>query len=163
MYGWCSRYTQLKATQFFSVSQTPPLFLPPSPFPITPCITISPPFSPAAVTRATGNSKSCCWATAGSMRPALEKIEQERKRERERPSSLSTKRYYCLATIHGLPHLPHPHHPLSLSRKKKQAGHEKYTVRGPLQKIIMGCLRLRWLWSFGGKAYIMHKLPWDVW
>lgn len=119
MYGWCSRYTQLKATQFFSVSQTPPLFLPPSPFPITPCITISPPFSPAAVTRATGNSKSCCWATAGSMLPALEKIERERKRERERPSSLSTKRYYCLATIHGLPHLPHPHHPLSLSRKKK--------------------------------------------
>lgn len=89
---------------------------------------------------------------------------RDRKRERERPSSLSTKRYYCLATIHGLPHLPHPHHPLSLSReKKKQAGHEKYTVKGPLQKIIMGCLRLRWLWSFGGKAYIMHKLPWDVW
>lgn len=69
-----------------------------------------PPFSPAAVTRATGNSKSCCWATAGSILPALGEREWERKRDR--PSTLSTKRYYYLATNYGLPHSPHPHWPL---------------------------------------------------
>lgn len=80
-----------------------------------------PPFSPAAVTRATGDSKSCCRATAGSMLPALEEMERERASEgaraRERASSLSTKRYYCLATSHVAPP-PTPtttsHHPVSL-------------------------------------------------
>lgn len=40
--------------------------------------------------------------------------------------------------------------PIGLSLQEKQAGHEKYTVRGQLYMIIMWCLRLWWLWSFGG-------------
>lgn len=181
---WCSGYAQLKATQFFTVTQTPPSPPLSSPPPHHSLHHHQPPFSPAAVTRATGNSKSCCRATAGSMLPALEETERERarargrqresgrERERDRAPSLSTKRYYCLATSHALPSPPTitttPHHPVSLSRGGRSGGsggggvgHEKYTVRGPLWKIIMGCLLLGWLWSFSGKAYIMHKLPRD--
>lgn len=66
-----------------------------------------------------------------------------REKEAERPSSLSRKHYQCLATSHGHPYPPHFQHPLSLCRKKKKkAGHEKYTVRGQLQLVIMGCLWL---------------------
>ncbi len=161
MYGWCNclihGVDSTKATQFSAISQTPPPPLPPSPPSHFSSHLHQPPFSPAIQLLLSPGQQAIQIAVAEQRQAvSCQLSERERERGRERPSSLSTKRYYCLATNHG-----HPHPPTSsLSLQEKQAGCEKYTVRGQLWLIIMGCLRLWWLWSFGGKAYTMPKLTW---
>lgn len=128
MYGWCSSLVHgVDSTKSYPVFiNKPDSSFSPSLHPSIPPSRLSlhlhqPPFSPAIQLLLSPGQQAIQKAVAEQRQAvSCQLSERERERGRERPSSLSTKRY-CLATNHGHPHHRHPQHSPSLCRKNRLA------------------------------------------